>query len=129
LKLYSNACGRSIVIVFRSVIGHVAILAIGTGAPLLGQANDYRVLVVSESGDIASWLRPTASGVTLDRVVPVGVMPSDIDGPHNVTAAADGRSYYITVAHGTRVRVSTLLFDQVVDRFLSTLPLPSEHVA
>jgi hypothetical protein len=30
---------------------------------------------------------------------------------------------------GTRVRVSTLLFDQVVDRFLSTLPLPSEHVA
>jgi hypothetical protein len=30
---------------------------------------------------------------------------------------------------GTRVRVSTLLFDQPVDRFLSTLPLPSEHVA
>jgi hypothetical protein len=30
---------------------------------------------------------------------------------------------------GTRVRVSTLLFDQVVDRFLSTLPLSSEHVA
>jgi hypothetical protein len=30
---------------------------------------------------------------------------------------------------GTRVRVSTLLFDQAVDRFLSTLPLPSEHVA
>jgi hypothetical protein len=27
------------------------------------------------------------------------------------------------------VRVSTLLFDQVVDRFLSTLPLPAEHVA
>jgi len=25
--------------------------------------------------------------------------------------------------------VSTLFFDQVVDRFLSTLPLPSEHVA
>jgi hypothetical protein len=30
---------------------------------------------------------------------------------------------------GTRVRVSTLFFDQVVDRFLSTLPVPSEHVA
>jgi YVTN family beta-propeller protein len=101
LKLHRNACGRSIVIVFRSVIGQVAILAIGTGAPLLGQANDYRVLVVSESGDIASWLRPIASGVTLDRVVPVGVMPSDIDGPHNVTVAPDGRSYYITIAHGT----------------------------
>jgi hypothetical protein len=30
---------------------------------------------------------------------------------------------------GTRVRASTLFFDQVVDRFLSALPLPEEHVA
>jgi hypothetical protein len=30
---------------------------------------------------------------------------------------------------GTRIRASTLFFDQVVDRFLSTLPLPAEHVA
>jgi DNA-binding beta-propeller fold protein YncE len=28
-------------------------------------------------------------------------MPSDIDGPHNITAAPDGKSYYVTVAHGT----------------------------
>jgi hypothetical protein len=27
---------------------------------------------------------------------------------------------------GTRVRASTLLFDQPVDRFLATLPVPSE---
>lgn len=32
-------------------------------------------------------------------------------------------------SRGTRVRVSTLLFDQVVDRFLSTLPVPAEQVA
>ena len=30
---------------------------------------------------------------------------------------------------GTRVRASTLLFDQPVDRFLATLPLPSESAA
>lgn len=30
---------------------------------------------------------------------------------------------------GTRVRVSTLLFDQVVDRFLSTLPAAGETAA
>ena len=37
----------------------------------------------------------------------------------------------IAGAGGTRVRASTLLFDQVVDRFLSTLPTPasSESVA
>jgi DNA-binding beta-propeller fold protein YncE len=64
-------------------------------------APDYRVVVVSESGDIATWLRPGAAGLARDRVVPIGVMPSDIDGPHYVTVAPDGSSYYITVAHGT----------------------------
>jgi DNA-binding beta-propeller fold protein YncE len=28
-------------------------------------------------------------------------MPSDIDGPHNITVAPDGKSYYVSVAHGT----------------------------
>jgi YVTN family beta-propeller protein len=46
-------------------------------------------------------LRPTATGLSVDRVVPVGIMPSDIDGPHNITVAPDGKSYYITIAHGT----------------------------
>jgi hypothetical protein len=32
-------------------------------------------------------------------------------------------------AGGTRVRASTLLFDQPVDRFLSTLPPPGETAA
>jgi DNA-binding beta-propeller fold protein YncE len=61
----------------------------------------YRVGVVSESGDIVTWLRPTAAGLATDRVVPVGIMPSDIDGPHHITVAPDGKSYYITIAHGT----------------------------
>lgn len=30
---------------------------------------------------------------------------------------------------GTRVRVSTLLFDQAVDRFLTTLPAPAAEAA
>jgi YVTN family beta-propeller protein len=64
-------------------------------------ASSYRVVVVSESGDIASWFTPTGITLTLNRVVPIGVMPSDIDGPHNVTASPDGSSYYISVAHGT----------------------------
>jgi YVTN family beta-propeller protein len=61
----------------------------------------YRVGVVSESGDIVTWLKPTATGLEVERVVPVGIMPSDIDGPHNLTGSPDGQSYYITIAHGT----------------------------
>jgi YVTN family beta-propeller protein len=81
----------------------LALLAILLAAPASAQTADtgYRVGVVSESGDIATWLKPTASGLSVERVVPVGIMPSDIDGPHNITVAPDGKSYYITIAHGT----------------------------
>jgi len=63
--------------------------------------NDYLVGVASESGDIVTWLRPGAGTLTVDRVVPVGIMPADIDGPHNVAVAPDQKSYYVTIAHGT----------------------------
>jgi YVTN family beta-propeller protein len=81
----------------------VAVLLGFTGAApqLDAQAPGYRVAVVSESGDMATWLVPQGSRLVTDRVVPVGVMPSDIDGPHNITVSRDGKSYYITVAHGT----------------------------
>jgi YVTN family beta-propeller protein len=69
--------------------------------PTLAQGPAYRVVVVSESGDMATWLTPSGARLTPERIVPVGVMPSDIDGPHNVTVAPDGKSYYITLAHGT----------------------------
>src|SRR3954466_14354582 len=75
------------------------LLAIPAGAQTA--AAGYRVGVVSESGDIATWLKPGGSGLSVDRVVPVGLMPTDIDGPHNITVAPDGKSYYITIAHGT----------------------------
>jgi YVTN family beta-propeller protein len=73
-------------------------------APLAAQqAPDpgYRVGVVSEAGDVVTWLRPSATGLAVDRVVPVGTMPSDNDGPHNLAVAPDGKSYYVTIAHGT----------------------------
>lgn len=77
----------------------VAILGLSPGQAQT--TSEYRIAVVSESGDVATWLRPTATGLVVDRVVPLGVMPSDIDGPHNITVAPDGKNYYVTVAHGT----------------------------
>ena len=35
------------------------------------------------------------------REVPVGVMPTDPDGPHNVAVSPDGRFWYVSIAHGT----------------------------
>ncbi len=82
----------------------VALLAAALLAPpAAAQTADagYRIGVVSESGDIVTWLRPVAAGLELDHVVPVGIMPTDIDGPHNIAVAPDQKSYYVTIAHGT----------------------------
>jgi YVTN family beta-propeller protein len=87
----------------ENVSRHLLVFCALLGAPAQAQTGNagYRVGVVSESGDIATWLKPTAAGLAVDRVVPVGIMPSDIDGPHNITVSPDGKAYYITIAHGT----------------------------
>jgi len=61
----------------------------------------YRILVASESGDIVTHLVWDGTALRTAKVVPVGVMPADIDGPHNVTVAPDGSAWYVTIAHGT----------------------------
>jgi hypothetical protein len=65
--------------------------------------------------------------------VPLNAAYPEREGPRFLTLRGQGGEE-IAIAvwpspGGTRVRASTLLFDQVLDRFLSTLPLPSEHVA
>src|SRR5438128_1075838 len=70
-------------------------LVVSTGAP------GYRILVASESGDIVTELTWDGTALAVAKVVPVGIMPADIDGPHNVTAAPDGSAWYVTIAHGT----------------------------
>lgn len=69
-------------------------------APRAG-AQEHLVGVVSEAADRVTWLRPAGTGLAIERVVPLGVMPADNDGPHNLAVAPDGRSYYVTIAHGT----------------------------
>src|SRR5216117_2355346 len=65
------------------------------------QAVHYRIYVSSESGDIVSQLSWDGTALKTLKTVPVGIMPTDIDGLHNVTVSPDGKFYYVTVAHGT----------------------------
>lgn len=83
----------------------VATLALLTGLAVPphpgGGGGSYRILVASESGDIVTQLSWDGVALTVSKIVPVGVMPTDIDGPHNVTAAPDGSAWYVSIAHGT----------------------------
>lgn len=78
----------------------IVALALLTGVAL-PPSPGYRVLVASESGDIVTALAWDGTALTVTKVVSVGVMPADIDGPHNVTAAPDGSAWYVSIAHGT----------------------------
>lgn len=42
--------------------------------------------------------RPAACRIT--RTYPVGLIPSDIEGPHGVVASPSGRVMYVSIAHG-----------------------------
>jgi DNA-binding beta-propeller fold protein YncE len=83
----------------RYLVGFMVLL----GQPVLAQTGDpgYRVGVVSEAGDVVTWLRPVGNDLVPDRVVPLGIMPTAIDGPHHIAMSPDGLNYYVTVAHGT----------------------------
>ncbi len=88
----------------------------------------YEVITTLEGSDV---LR-RAKRFFAERVPLYAAYP-EREGPSYLTLRGQGGeeiafAVWPTPA-GTRVRASTLLFDQVVDRFLSTLPLPSEHVA
>ncbi len=89
----------------RPVLGLTLLLVGGlhaqTTAPVRAPLPSYKVGVVSESGDIVSWFIPDGPRLIPDRVVPVGLMPTDPDGPHNIAVSADQRWYYISIAHGT----------------------------
>jgi YVTN family beta-propeller protein len=92
----------------------------------------YLVGVVSESGDIVTWLRPDGrGGLAQERVVPVGIMPADVDGPHNLAVAPDHRSYFVTIAHGVPfgtlwrfdARTDTVIGRAEVELFPTTIAL------
>jgi DNA-binding beta-propeller fold protein YncE len=85
----------------RAMLWLVSGLAFPGLLPAQGAAPGYRVGVVSESGDIVTWLKPGMGTLTQGQVVPVGIMPADIDGPHNLAVSPDQRFYYISIAHGT----------------------------
>jgi DNA-binding beta-propeller fold protein YncE len=72
-------------------------------APALAQTKpdkDYLVYVLSEGADRISLIRFGPNGARIDREVPTGDMPIDIDGPHGIAVSRDKEFYYVSLAHG-----------------------------
>src|SRR5258706_3213277 len=83
----------------------IASLAALAGLVLSSPPAGYRILVASESGDIVTQLTWDGTALAVAKVVPVGIMPADIDGPHNVAVAPHGSAWDVTICHGTPYRI------------------------
>jgi DNA-binding beta-propeller fold protein YncE len=75
-------------------------LIAATAAPVAAQDKDYLVFVASEAVDKVALVRFGAGGAKVEREIPVGIMPTEPDGPHGVAVSPDGKSLFVTTAHG-----------------------------
>lgn len=109
----------------------LAVASLGATPGVEPPAPHYRIYVSSESGDIVSQLTWNGTALRTVKVVAVGLMPSEINGPHNVTVSRDGRFWYVTIAHGTpygslwkmAVEGDTLVGRAPVEMFPTTIGL------
>ena len=62
---------------------------------------DYLVYVVAESADQVHLVRFGPAGAKLEKSQRIGMMPTEINGPHGITVSPDKKHYYVSIAHGT----------------------------
>jgi DNA-binding beta-propeller fold protein YncE len=65
-----------------------------------GPAADYLAFVAAEAADRIALVRFGPAGARVEREIPIGLMPTDPDGPHGVTVSPDRRFLYVSTAHG-----------------------------
>ena len=97
LQAGPTRAGRSRVAI---LILALAALVAGIDAEGAAPAREYRAYVASEAADVISVVRFGPEGLTLERTVPTGLMPNDIDGPHGVAVSPDEKAYFVSLAHG-----------------------------
>ena len=64
------------------------------------KANDYYVYVCAESEDEVALIKFDGKNAVVEKTIPVGVWPLEIEGPHGITVAPDGQHWYLSMAHG-----------------------------
>jgi DNA-binding beta-propeller fold protein YncE len=90
--------GRSRFLDSLRSLGMTVLLA--TTAAAQKPERDYTVLVASEAVDLVTRITFGPNGAKVDGTTKVGINPMDPDGPHGVALAPDGKTYYVTTAHG-----------------------------
>lgn len=69
-------------------------------ARYLSADDGYWIYVAAESDDQVFLVRFAPAGFSVEKIVDVGVRPTDIEGPHGVRVSPDGDYWYVSLAHG-----------------------------
>ena len=82
-------------------------------------AKDYYIYCTAESEDEVALIRFDGKTAHVEKRIPVGVWPVEIEGPHGITVSPDGNYWYLSMAHGVpfghlyKYKTGT---DEMVDR-------------
>jgi DNA-binding beta-propeller fold protein YncE len=83
----------------------------------------YRAYVASESEDEVAVLTFTpGEGLEVEKRIPVGAWPAEIEGPHGVFFDPSGESWYLTLGHGIPTGL-LLKFDAAADTVVGVAEL------
>ena len=63
-------------------------------------AKDYYIYCTAESEDEVALIRFDGKIAHVEKRIPVGVWPVEIEGPHGITVSPDGNYWYLSMAHG-----------------------------
>ena len=63
-------------------------------------AKDYYIYCATESEDEVALIRFDGKTAHVEKRIPVGVWPLEIEGPHGITVSPDGDYWYLSMAHG-----------------------------
>ena len=76
----------------------VLLLCLAGSRFCLGQ--NYYVYVTAESEDEVALIRFDGEKATTVKTIPVGIKPTEIEGPHGITVSPDGKYWFLSLAHG-----------------------------
>ena len=63
-------------------------------------AAHYFVYVGAESADLIHRIRFGPDGAVVERTIPVGEIPTEMEGPHGLVISPDGKYLHMTTGHG-----------------------------
>ena len=72
----------------------------GAGRPVEPPTATYWAYVGAESADLIHRIRFGPSGAAVEKTIPVGESPTEMEGPHGLIISRDGRYMYMTTGHG-----------------------------